>query len=125
MDEMSGMNKERPERQRSTAPLPLSSHETSVPIQRVRSRASLAGVEQRDVASIATKLQQEKAAKRLQAATRDKLVRSLKLTRLAATEQRTAIDHLRARRHSAAPGQGALPPGSTNRHDQRRTSIQI
>ena len=118
-----GFARERPERDRSSKMLPLSARETSVPIQRVRRSASLTGDKLRDVVSMA-KLHQEKAATRVQAAARGKLVRNLTLTRLAASEQHAAIARLRARQHGASPGRGSLPSSSGILCNQRRGSVQ-
>ena len=58
-----------------------------------------------------------------QAAVRGKLVRALKLTRLATAEQHAAIALLRARRHSAAPGEGALLAEDTILREPRQPSM--
>ena len=81
-----GEAKEPPQGERSTAPLPLSAQVASLPIQRVRWRSSLKGDKLRDAVST-SKLQQDQAATRLQAAARGRLARKLRMAHFAASEQ--------------------------------------
>ena len=99
--------KEPLQRESSAAPLKQA---TSLPIQRVRRRSSLKGDKLRDVVSM-SKLHQERAATRLQAAARGRIARKLKLARFAASEQKAAVGRLRQQLRAAAPGQGSSPQG--------------
>ena len=101
----------------------LSAQPTSLPIRRVRRGASLNGKKLQRLVST-RRSHEEKAATRVQAAARGKLIRTLKLTRLATAEQHAAITRLRARRHSAAPGGQALPAENTILREPRRPSVQ-
>ena len=60
----------------------------------------------------AAKERREKAAALIQSVARGNLARKFRLARLAAHEQRTAVEHLRAQRHVADPGKRALPASS-------------
>ena len=98
-----------------------SARSTSLPIRHVRRGAALTG-EKLPHALLTAELHKERAATRVQAAMRGRLIRNLRLTRLAAAEQHAAIARLRARGRGGDPGQGALPAGIGC--NQRRISMQ-
>ena len=101
-----------------------STETTSLPIKHLRRSGALKGEKLlHHVATVATQ-QQEKAATRLQAVIRGKLVRKLNLTLLAASEQRKAIARLRARRQSTTPGRSALPAGRNILRDTKRVGAR-